>query len=344
MEKDRIYYHELIAGYFSGEIDSAAVSELSAWVKQNSENQKQFEDYHKTWLILEETRIETIVDINDEWSALQAKIQFTNVDEPQIIKPDFSPKKGKNIFVSVLRIAAVLVVFAASAFLIYQWLNKPVMQKAYANNVSLEQKLPDGTSVTLNAGASIQYPDKFTGGNRKVTLTGEAYFDVAHDSTKPFVIDAGVVTIQVLGTSFYVNTSDADGNTIIVLTTGKVKITSKTDINNIVILSPGEKAVFSASQNEFVKKQNEDMNYLAWKTGKIRFENATMKEIANTLGNVYRKNIKLTNDEIANCRVTATFENQSLDAVLNVLKATIDIKTSTKGNTIEISGNACDKK
>ena len=205
----------------------------------------------------------------------------------------------------------------------------------------IERKLPDGTSVTLNTGSTLEYSKEFEKDKRLVKLKGEAYFNVSHDATKPFIIAADDIMVEVLGTKFYVNTNNTNGKVEIILTSGKVAVYHKDKPNERVILEPGEKIELSKNQEESNKTINEDENYLAWKTKKMIFTDEPLAEIVQTLNKVYRSNIQLKNKNIANCKITATFDNQSLDAVLNVIEATVDVKINKTSEKIEISGIGC---
>ena len=107
------------------------------------------------------------------------------------------------------------------------------------------------------------------------------------------------------------------------------------------ILEPGEKAEFSKAEQKITKSENNNENYMAFKTKKLVFSDTPLSEIVETLNSIYQSNIKLKNNNIAGCRITVSFDNQSLDAILNVLKATVDLNVNKTNSGIEISGNGC---
>jgi transmembrane sensor len=205
----------------------------------------------------------------------------------------------------------------------------------------MEQLLPDGSVVSLHAGSQIKYPEKFTSNTRKVELKGEAYFKVAHDKTKPFIVSSGDARVEVLGTQFNVNTKTSAGTMEVVLTNGKVSVYFNENPKENVMLAPGEKAVLSAGQKQISKSANTDPNYMAWKTRVIVFDNVTLAEVANTLQNVYQTSVSLADPALSGCRVTASFNDQSLESVLEVLKVTLDLQVNQNGKMLEISGNGC---
>jgi ferric-dicitrate binding protein FerR (iron transport regulator) len=201
--------------------------------------------------------------------------------------------------------------------------------------------LPDGSIVSLHAGSQIRYAAKFDSKIRKVELNGEAYFEVTHDKTKPFVVASGDARVKVLGTKFNVNTSKAAGTMEVVLTSGKVSVFYRRSPQDNVLLMPGEKAVLLVSQKQISKSANTDPNYLAWKTLVLTFNDETLGQVINTLQNVYQTTIILKDPQLSGCRVTASFSGQSLQSVLQVLKETLDLQVAENGNRIELSGKSC---
>lgn len=149
--------------------------------------------------------------------------------------------------------------------------------------------LPDGTNVWLNAASSITYPAVFVGGERKVKVTGEVYLEVAGNKEKPFIVDVdGRSTIQVLGTSFNINSYSGEEGIKATLIEGSVKMSSS---GQSAILKPGQQAVipFDAPSGPPLKVTgNTDMDQvLAWKNGIFNFEGAGLIEVMPQLERWY---------------------------------------------------------
>jgi len=144
----------------------------------------------------------------------------------------------------------------------------------------IDMTLVDGSRVWLNAGSSVTYPVAFVGNERKVTITGEAYFEVAHDRSKPFLLSKGDLQIEVLGTHFNVNAYDDENDIKVTLLEGSVKIKKG---NFAGLLKPGQQAMVSSGI-----KIGDDANVeevMAWKNGKFDFGEAAdistiMKQIS----------------------------------------------------------------
>ncbi len=341
MEQNPTYYIDLIIRYFSGETSSDELLILRDWLAQDKANQQMFDEYNRTWQHLEKKKIEDTIHIDDEWQKFQSRIASESDADPKIIKlhPDLKPTRKS--YLSLMKYAAVFVVVALSSIFLFRYMYRPQEKVITASNQTVQTMLADSSDITLGIGSTITYPEKFKIDKRRVKLSGEAYFNVKHIETQPFVVSAGDVRVEVLGTSFYVNTNAVNNNVEVVLTSGKVAVYYKDNPNERTVLNPGEKALASLVSKKIIKTKNDDENYMAWKTKKIVFTDDPLNIVVPILNKVYRSDIKLTTNSIADCRITATFDAQSLDAVLNVLKETLDLNVSRKGNTIEISGNAC---
>lgn len=144
--------------------------------------------------------------------------------------------------------------------------------------------LPDGTRVWLNAASSIRYPTVFAGNDRKVELSGEAYFEVAKDVKRPFIVHTMSTVTQVLGTSFNVNAYEEDGIVRTTLLEGSVRTGEPQDN---VLLSPGEQAQLKPGGKLKVDHHANTDQVLAWKNGAFNFQNATLHEVMRQLARWY---------------------------------------------------------
>ena len=342
MNDNTTYYTDLITRYFAGEIGEDELRLLSKWLSANPVNEEFFKQYHKTWLLIEKQKVYSSIDMEKEWKALQSKLN----SEPETRKPlkviSYKTKQPKirSSFLTLQRVAAVAII-VVSTFLLYFYFSKPAEIVITAQTENIEQVLPDGSVVSLHAGSQLTYPEVFTTKSRNVQLKGEAYFKVAHDASKPFIVASGEARVEVLGTEFNVNTKSPAGNMEVVLTTGKVSVYYTEKPKENVLLLPGEKAELISGQKFIRKETNTDPNYMAWKTRVLVFENETLGQVIKTLQNVYQTPVVLSDQKLSECRVTASFNEQSLESVLEVLKITLDLQVKMDGKSINISGNGC---
>ena len=354
MENNSTCFIDLITRHFSNETTGSENEILAEWLKSDTENLKLFKEYQKTWEIFEKARIEEQMDLDAEWEKLEGKI--LEIKEIPVFNQQPVPairQHGKSMryrfinrplpihYQRIIKMAAVIILIAIPTFLFLIYLMHPESKKLNASTGIIESKLPDGTSVTLNTGSLLEYPSRFSGSKRDVILAGEAWFEVAHDKTKPFIISNGKVRIEVLGTSFYVNTKNSTGNMEVILSSGKVAIYYDDQPSVQVQLEPGEKAEIMNEKEKISKSSNDDDNFLSWKTKIFVFNDDPMGKIIQALNKVYHSNIKFSKSEISNCRITATFDNQSLESILNVLKSTVNLTIIKNGSEIEISGDGC---
>ncbi|MEI6767046.1 MAG: FecR domain-containing protein [Bacteroidota bacterium] len=344
METSSTYGIELITRYFSGEATEDEILRLSEWLKESNDHQVLFNEYRLTWQALEKTKIQETIEVESEWKKFnfrKAADELRKADEKPVIRINRDRGTSSSSYLRLFRIAAILIVLAVSSVVLYRIFDTPEQKILTAQTTTLESKLPDGTSVTLNAGTTLSYPSEFSKSHRDVSLKGEAYFNVTHDAQKPFIIEADGVMIEVLGTSFYVNTNPTENNVTVILSNGKVAVYRKNSPSERTIMAPGDKVEMPKTSAVAVKTVNDDQNFLAWKTHEFIFNNERLDNIISKLNLVYRSQIKLENPELANCLLTATFSNQSLDAVLKVIEATLDIKIKKSGSQILISGKGC---
>jgi transmembrane sensor len=337
MNDSTTYYTGLITRYFYREITKDELRMLSDWLKADPENETIFSQFQKTWQLIEKQKIHSTIDTDKEWNTMQAKMN----DPVKVIPLNHNRNIQKSYVQNIWKVAAVLIILLGFSGMLYFYLTIPANVVVIAQASNLEQVLPDGSVVSLHAGSQITYPEKFSAKNRNVELEGEAYFKVTHDKTKPFIVASRDAMVKVLGTEFNVNTHATTGTMEVVLTSGKVSVYYKQIPQNKVLLVPGEKAEFVTDRKEIHKTTNTDPNYMAWKTRVLVFNNETMAQVVNTLQNVYQTRVKIADTKLSGCRVTAEFDNQTLNSVLEVLKQTLGFEVKQTGGNIEISGKGC---
>ncbi len=148
--------------------------------------------------------------------------------------------------------------------------------------------LSDGSKVWLNAESAITFPTAFTGNDRKVTIKGEAYFEVAHDASKPFQVTVNGMQVQVLGTHFNINAYDDEGEIKTTLLEGSVKVSKGPESK---LITPGQQAVVSSTEPKIVVQQADVDEAVAWKNGLFHFNNADLQEVMRQLSRWYDVNV-----------------------------------------------------
>jgi transmembrane sensor len=328
--KTRQYYIDLIVRYLSGDLTQAEKSIIESWMEEKASNKKLFDDYKKTWENLGRVSDIAQIDVQNEWEVI--KKRFYAGDVRKVFKPGIPSVRNFSFWFA--RVAAILVIALLLSITVLVITHNFASNSYKTDKTTLTATLPDGSQFTLNKGSTLKYPKRFRDDLRKVTLTGEAYFEVQPDHNKPFIVNAEEIEIKVLGTSFNVNAYRENDKIEVVVNSGKVAITKEGEITERLILQPGNKGTFNKSDQSLKLYVNKDPNFLSWKTREFVFENMSLKEIVRTINKVYNSKITIADDSLQDKRITVSFNNQSLDAILNVLSATLDINIRQNNSEI----------
>lgn len=243
--------------------------------------------------------------------------------------------------------AAVVFILSATIVATVYILKQPQKNMETAEAVAAKQpsnnphwvKLPDGSKVKLNKKSHISLSKEFGQGDRNVSLEGEAFFDVVHDSKKPFIVEVGSIRVKVLGTSFNVRAYLDEGNVQTSLFRGSVEVTDRVDKNLRVLLKPNEKLTMPIMANilkhtakssfveEFPYKietlQEDELSgiipEMAWIQHKLVFNGNPLSEVALKLGKWHNVNIIIEDPSLQKERFTAVFENENIEEALYAL-------------------------
>jgi len=209
----------------------------------------------------------------------------------------------------------------------------PDMLAVQAGDQMKEVILPDGSQVTLNKEAELIYPEKFLRRQRKLTLIGEAFFEVVSDPNSPFEVDVNKrALVQVLGTSFNIS-PDENGESISVqVTEGRVAFSSNLRGADKVILGKDEQATLKAGT--IIRADTVSLNFLSWKTGTLFFDHASLKDVCKQLATHYKINIVLDKSVPRNLTMTSILDNQDLDSVLDEIAMVLGLEYSYEDDTI----------
>src|SRR5690606_1051861 len=177
-------------------------------------------------------------------------------------------------------------------------------------------KLPDGSTTTPTAGATISYPANFPEDSREIRLTGEAFFEVTTDTRKPFLVRSGEFETTVLGTSFAINQTDQ--RFFVTVETGRVRV-NKVGKPEKIILEKGQQGTFHHANNRFRKSEVATERYIAWKDNILRFDEITIGEALKKIENWYDVTIQCDSTALLNRKLKGTYRNESLQHVMDDL-------------------------
>ncbi|HVI49557.1 MAG TPA: FecR domain-containing protein [Chitinophaga sp.] len=332
MDHNDTYIYELIAKQLSGSSSDAEAAELQEWLNASPENQATYTSLKQIW--------------QDAPGAYQSQKQYNTTAAWQkvssVVHPgvqDQAPirTKVRRLGFKYAAAAAVLILLSAAAWWLASRPSTAKIQEVAANDGKIKSlKLADKTTVTLRQGSRIKYSEDFSNGDRIVELEGVAFFEVADDPSHPFVVKTpNQSVVEVLGTSFTVETGDS--STTVIVTSGKVKLGTHDD-PNAVILASGQKGVWGNGQ--VITNSNDDVNFMSWKTGILQFNDQSLVEILPQLADFYGKVIRIDDaytGTAAQRKATITFHDQSCDEVLHELQLLLGFNYKQEGDTIVIS-------
>jgi ferric-dicitrate binding protein FerR (iron transport regulator) len=177
----------------------------------------------------------------------------------------------------------------------------------------------DGTKVWLNHGSKLRYPYRFDSKNRKVFLTGEAYFMVAHNKNVPFIVGTRNLDIKATGTEFNVSAYPSDDIVETTLVEGQIDIYETGSDIRIKTLEPGECIKYNSQRNNCTMESGDIQKYIAWKDGLLIFKNDSISEIAKKLERWYNVDVKIVNENVKEFTCTGTFSEETLSQVLELM-------------------------
>jgi ferric-dicitrate binding protein FerR (iron transport regulator) len=265
------------------------------------------------------------------WVKLQKQIHAT--------EPTSAPVKFP-LWKKSLRIAASILLPLFCIGLGYYYAKNTFIQNREKITVQVEvgQKanvwLPDGTSVRLNSAGSLTYDNAYNKKERVVYLQGEAYFEVMHDKTCPFIVKTNNISVEALGTSFNVKAYPDDNYIATTLVEGSIRVSSSVRSE---LLEPNEKFTITKSDGQFTKSVLPDAGEnVAWINSQLAFEWERMEDIAKTLERMYNVRIRFASDKLKDIHFSGTIKNTNLENVLQMIEYVSPVHYSKEKDAIII--------
>jgi transmembrane sensor len=314
------------------ESTAAEEAELSEWLNSNPENPGIFEEVKKAWFLSGSDIINYSPDIEKGWKKVKLEI-----GKYKVINEKKNKEISSGVFPKIWRIAAILLI-CISAYVIYSTVfvekKQDGMKIAQSYSTITKFQLPDGTEVWLNAGSKLEYPENFSTDSRKVNLSGEAFFDVFKDSSKPFIISAARSEVKVLGTSFVYRAVASEDKDVVIVNSGKVLFRQKGSTPKSLTLEQGDKGEINFKSNIVNKTANEDENYFAWKTGRLIYEDETVEKIISGLSKYYNRKIRIENQKLGETRLTVTFDNLKIEESVKIIELLVNVQAKYTDDSI----------
>lgn len=317
-----------IAAYLSGTCNVQEKKALEAWRRENPANEQEFCRLEKVWKASAQPAC-FMPDIEHAWQKVSSRIgvQESSNLQAKAMKP--APFFGHPWRMA----AAVALLLLGSAVFLFLKLQDPgpgssnsarlagLSSIQTTDNKQEAVELADGTRVWLNGNSSLHYPENFSDSLREIHLQGEAYFEVAHQPDKPFVIRAGDASVKVLGTSFNLNNREAINLQVI---SGRVEFMANQENEQAsLLLEAGQAARFKEGK---LRQSKPNQNALAWKTGHFVFDDSSLEEVFAALETYYPVKFQAAEEHLWKCRLYTKFEQESLEEVLNILSLTLNLQ------------------
>lgn len=302
----------------------------------------------------EKIRVEDWMRASDEnWKmALQvARIFYASRTKERMLRRDslgaykkvrksIEGRKMKRTLYRISFVAACFIGLLGMSTAIFFWSKSSSLQNLQKVTVSANRgvrtcfNLPDGSVVYLNSGSTLTYPLSNDDTERKVQLSGEAYFSVKSDPERPFIVSMSDdrVRVKVLGTEFNVRAYEKDNVIQTTLVTGAVNLEMKDIEGNVNerTLCPSEKAIYDLTNKTLEVLKVDVESEIAWKDGRLVFKETPLPEVLKRLANFYNVEFKIMNAELETYRFTGTFNNRQLPQVLDYLRISSQIDYSIK--------------
>lgn len=238
----------------------------------------------------------------------------------RILEKRLPQHRNRIISLRILSTVAAVTLLCVLSWSVYNYLSPATLRTVSTLAEAQTIRLPDGTEVTLNHFSSLTYPERFKTGQREVSLSGEAYFEVAKDKEHPFVVQTESVDVEVLGTHFNVEAYPDDPEVETTLLEGSVAVSNKSNSLRLV-LKPNESAIYNKVKNSLTCQTSKDASEeVAWRKGEFLFNNLPLQEIARQLSNAFDVEILIRDKALQDYKIKARFNNQEgLGQILDLL-------------------------
>lgn len=315
---------ELFIKYLQGNCTESEFEQLLLWIREDSLKTSDREMVKDVW---DEFEPKAGPVERKKYAHILDKIHHQiniNRNSTQFV---IQKKPTQNRIFSILTRAAAILLLPVLSLLLYTNLSDRDRYSDNLNDLEVEApagsrihiELGDGTRIWLNHGSKLKYPHRFEGKNRKVFLTGEAYFEVAHNEKVPFIVGTNCLDVKATGTAFNVSAYPGDENIETTLVEGKIILYKSKTNHEIKTLSPGECLKFEAQKNTYTLDSEHTEKNTAWKDGMLVFKNERVGDVAKKLARWYNVEVEIANEKVNEFTFTATFMDETLPQVLDLM-------------------------
>lgn len=324
-------YILLLEKFFKKKASAEEIRILVEWIRQPGIRDEFNLLCEQMW---KEAAVEIDKTVEEEmWNYLQRNLQQTKV-------LSMEKSRWRPIIYKVVAIILLPVCLGLAAYFLADRINK-VSQEPFMVAVDYGQKanltLPDGTKVWLNSATHLFYDAEYNKEERRIHLDGEAYFEVAKNKNKPFVVCCNDLEIEALGTAFDVKGYSSDLSVTTLLAEGSVRVSNHV---GVTLLKPGEKVAYHKNDRTFTKSVISDIREIDfWRKNMLIFNSASLSEIATTLERMYGVKVVFDSEKLKNVPFSGTIRNSSLHNVFYIISLTYPLTYRLEGDTVRIGSS-----
>lgn len=320
--------HLRLTRYIAGEMTKPEEYWFKAVIARNSEMKRLMNEMKKDWSITGEHLNQRSINPNKAWSDL-----YKRLDQENLVPNENSTtiKFAPQIYLKYAAIAIIALLISGVSG--YKYFNpRQITLANNSNQNTIITTLTDGTTIYLAQNSTLTYPKRFAGKSRRVTLNGEAFFEVAKNAKKPFIIDTKAASVKVLGTSFNIKSTDAKNFELNVVE-GKVGVNLNNNPSENIIAIAGDKVI--ANKEKLAKERTENIHTAKNKMVRLQFQDERFDNIINIINKTYGSNLELSGEKLKNKYISVTFEND-ISSIVNILSVSFNLELNHKPNGVTI--------
>ncbi len=327
LDKNDTEREEILYRYFQKELTATERAEVEAWSAMSPENKRLFDEIKITFLDLKGMayyKSTELHEVDQSWEKFKKDNKVR----------DMHAASSKSF--TFLKVAASVAILIAATFGIYYYQIR-VQEVTIVNTDQVgEITLSDGSAISLNEGASIEYLQPFQNEERRVKLIGEAYFEVAGMPERPFVVETGDAEVRVLGTRFFIN-RPAEKDISVQVEEGKVLVSYK-DLHQII--DAGESVTLDLQNKRLTETEDASGLTSFWKTRRLVFRLTSLTDVIDVVNKAYDISVQLEGST-EGCSLTVTFDNEEFENVLEVISGTLNYELTEDQGAYTLKGNGC---
>jgi len=352
---------ELFTRFINNDCTPEEIDRVVRWLQNGAGTIDGKAILRQIWNDFPQNDIHPSIDYERILDSIHHDISLSRSDKIKLISPvRMSQKKVKwRVFSILSKIAAVLFLPLLLYFMYtYIITDKPILSetiKPVPVNIEVKSplgsktylELPDGSKVWLNYGSRLKFPQKFTGQTRTVELQGECYFEVAHNEQKPFIVETGELEVLAKGTEFNLMAYPEDAVIETTLKSGKVILQRKTsdgNVQQIFEMEPNQHAKYLKEEKELTYSIENPDKYISWKDGILIFRDDPIDDIFKKLSRWYNVDIQVKGEELSKYTYTATFVDETLPQILDLLTIATPIKYTISSRIKQDDGSFSKRK